>query len=84
MTRYEEQFYREFSQLVSSIKEISNNIKDIRDYYVPKIKREEIIEVCKNTPNTFTYGDICKMKEDFEKALEFTNTQRIGEERNDK
>ena len=83
MTRYEEQFFHEFSQLVKTMKEISNNIKDIRDYYVPKTR------ICDNpkdtiTPSTYTYGEICKMKEDFEKALEFTNTQRFGEERNDK
>lgn len=83
MTRYEEQFYREFSQLVSTMKEISKDIREIKNQVVPQPIHQPVM-VGEIKSGSFTYGEICKMKEDFEKALEFTHTQRFGEERNDK
>lgn len=84
MTRYEEQFYNEFSQLVKTMKEIASDIKEIKDYYVPKIRREEVITSENLNSPCYTYGEICKMKEEYEKARDTFNTQRTGEERNDK
>lgn len=83
MTRHEEQFYHEFSQLVKTMKEISQDIREIKKQIVPQPMDLPVIKG-EIKSSIFTYGEICKMKEEFEKALEFTNTQRIGEERNDK
>ena len=91
MTRYEEQFYWDFKQFVSIMKEISKDLKEVsKELKEIKVEMTPHSQVnaeenkAEFNSSTYTYGEVCKMKEEFEKAREFANTQRIGEERNDK
>ena len=79
MTRYEEQFYMEFTQLVKAMKDIARDIHEIKNHLVPAQIQTEI--PTQPSPS-FTYGEICKMKEDFEEIKQWTD--RGDKERNDK
>lgn len=91
MTRYEEQFYYDFKQLVNTMKEISKDLKEVskelKEIKVEMTPHSQVnvkeSEVEFNS-SVYTYGEICKMKEEYEKARDTFNTQRTGEERNDK
>ena len=85
MTRYEEQFYYDFKQLVNTMKEILQELKEIKVEMTPHSQvRVDQEAKFSSTPHCFTYGEICMMKEEYEKARDMFNTQRTGEERNDK
>lgn len=84
MSNYEERFYIEFSQLVKTMKEISSDLKEIKNQLSPCTIPSKTESSNLNT-SSYTYGEICKMKEDFEKTQEWLQQcSRHTEERNDK
>lgn len=79
MTMYEERFYMEFSQLVKVMKGIAADIQEIKQHMIPLAIKDT------KTTNSYTYGEILKMKEEFEKTQDWLQeSMRTKEERNDK
>lgn len=78
MTRYEVEFYENIATLTKAMQDISKDIHAIREHLVPSKEKTE-----DNSQQfvSYTYGEICKMKEDFEKCMEYV--KRCEEFRND-
>lgn len=78
MTIYEERFYMEFSKLVNVMSDMAQDLKEIKQHLIP-------LSIKDTTNASYTYGEICRMKDEFEKTQSWLQEcSRHFEERNDK
>ena len=80
MMKYEVDFSENIKQLTKAMQDISKDIHAIREHLVPiPIKEEEVIQ---EPIQGFTYGEVCKMKEEFDECRDML--KRTEEFRNDR
>lgn len=78
MTRYEVEFCENVAKLTKAMQDISKDIHAIREHLVPS---KEKTEDNSQQSQSLTYGEICKMKEDFDECRDML--KRTEEFRND-